>query len=529
MKKAIRYLRFSKDGQSNHSIDRQDMVTSFWSKNAEVEITDTFIDEGYSATNFDRPDIKKLFEFIKKNSRNIDYLIVSELTRFSREAGDAMNMMKKIQTSYDIRIVSAQKGTIYDINDSSSFFMMGLEFLLGNSENIKRRSDIRGGIYTAKAREGRYIYNKPPYGYFKNGEGKNSELVIDQEKAAVVRFIFDAYLSEMPMKTIQTMVRSKGWNFKGNSVIQDLLANPVYAGYQMVTAWNNNPGGLFKSKHEGIITFSQWSAVQDKIAGKDKQKISVSDEFPLRGTLKCHCGKALTGAPSMGRHGTWYNYYKCQTSSKHNNINTKKAHEQLSQVFDYLSLPERLVTALSTKSEQLLNEQFAQDHKDLMKLKTQLTQTTERLISVEEKFIANQMHFETYNRWFADLNREKNTIESKIAKLQDGRNGISELVKGQLPFLSDMGFVWNKSKTLEKQQLIRIVFDNRLYYQEKTYRTPYLLELLSHNQLILKQKQLLLIEKKEDSFTESSRVEPSGVLSNPLISLLTFFQSMKTA
>ena len=77
MKKAIRYLRFSKDGQSNHSIDRQDMVTSFWSKNAEVEITDTFIDEGYSATNFDRPDIKKLFEFIKKNSRNIDYLIVS--------------------------------------------------------------------------------------------------------------------------------------------------------------------------------------------------------------------------------------------------------------------------------------------------------------------------------------------------------------------------------------------------------------------------------------------------------------------
>ena len=231
----------------------------------------------------------------------------------------------------------------------------------------------------------------------------------------------------------------------------------------------------------------------------------------------------------MGRHGTWYNYYKCQTSSKHNNINTKKAHEQLSQVFDYLSLPERLVTALSTKSEQLLNEQFAQDHKDLMKLKTQLTQTTERLISVEEKFIANQMHFETYNRWFADLNREKNTIESKIAKLQDGRNGISELVKGQLPFLSDMGFVWNKSKTLEKQQLIRIVFDNRLYYQEKTYRTPYLLELLSHNQLILKQKQLLLIEKKEDSFTESSRVEPSGVLSNPLISLLTFFQSMKTA
>ncbi|MDR6737410.1 DNA invertase Pin-like site-specific DNA recombinase [Sphingobacterium sp. 2149] len=45
MKKGIRYLRFSSDGQSLHSIERQDLITSQWMNNSGVEIVDTFIDE----------------------------------------------------------------------------------------------------------------------------------------------------------------------------------------------------------------------------------------------------------------------------------------------------------------------------------------------------------------------------------------------------------------------------------------------------------------------------------------------------
>src|SRR5688572_21772336 len=107
MKKAIRYLRFSSDDQSQHSIERQDLITTSWMQQQHVTLTDTFKDEGYSAKTFDRPDIKQLFEFIKKNHRNIDYLIVSELTRFSRDAGEALSIVKQIQKDYNIRIVSA--------------------------------------------------------------------------------------------------------------------------------------------------------------------------------------------------------------------------------------------------------------------------------------------------------------------------------------------------------------------------------------------------------------------------------------
>jgi len=64
-------------------------------------------------------------------------LVVDELTRFSRIAGDAINMVTKIQALYDVRIVSASRGSIYDCMDHNSLFIMGLEFLMGNSENIE--------------------------------------------------------------------------------------------------------------------------------------------------------------------------------------------------------------------------------------------------------------------------------------------------------------------------------------------------------------------------------------------------------
>lgn len=144
-KKGIRYLRFSSDGQSQHSIERQDMVTLQWMEHNDVVIADSFKDEGFSARNFNRPDMVLLMDFIKKNYRTIDYLVVAELTRFSRDLGGAITLVQKIQFTYNIKIVSAGRNTIYDCSDSTSFFMMSLEFLMGNSENLKRASDINGG------------------------------------------------------------------------------------------------------------------------------------------------------------------------------------------------------------------------------------------------------------------------------------------------------------------------------------------------------------------------------------------------
>jgi site-specific DNA recombinase len=94
MQKAIRYLRFSDKKQSNGSIERQELYTGQWIINNYVDFVDTFIDRGYSAKTFNSPDFKMLQDFIAKHHKKVDYLIVDQLDRFSRNAAKQWGMLK---------------------------------------------------------------------------------------------------------------------------------------------------------------------------------------------------------------------------------------------------------------------------------------------------------------------------------------------------------------------------------------------------------------------------------------------------
>ncbi len=72
------------------------MHANSWCERNNVEIIDLFIDEGYSARNFDRPDFQRLDIFIKKHHRTVDYLVVNSFDRFSRDAGEAFVAIKKL-------------------------------------------------------------------------------------------------------------------------------------------------------------------------------------------------------------------------------------------------------------------------------------------------------------------------------------------------------------------------------------------------------------------------------------------------
>lgn len=498
LKKGIRYLRYSHDKQSYHSIERQDHVTNQWMTFNKVEIVDTFKDEGYTARTFDRPDIKSLFEFIRKNYKAIDYLIVSELTRFSREAGDAINMVKKIQNDYGVRIVSAGRGTIYDCLDHNSFFMMGLEFLLGNSENIKRTSDINGGIYTAKAIKGLWIQGGgSPYGYKKFGTGEKRRLVIDDKEAEIVKYIYEAYLANTPLYIIKKNVKQLGFTRTGNSAIEDILSNPLYYGYQYVKPWKEQAGGLFAiTDLDPIIDIITWSRVQEKMKKPSKEKIVISDDFPLRGVLKCHCGKPLTGAPSRGRAGKYYNYYKCPFPG-HNNINSDKVHLQLEEALNCMSLPHQLISDIKEESTSLLEKKLTENKKLLHQQKLELEELETNLHSVESKWINNQMAHDTYHRWHGEFTDKIRLKKAEIEKADKDQNEVYFLLQNELHKLSDLKHIYSSSTTIQKQELLRTVFDSGLYYQNDLYRTTYLMQIFHHNLLILKEKKLLELDQNK--------------------------------
>ncbi len=508
MKKAIKYLRYSSDGQSQHSIERQEMITSYWTTHHNIAVTDTFIDEGHTARTFDRPDMNALMAFVKKNYRDIDYLVVSELSRFSRQAGDAINLVTKIQRNYNIRIVSASSSNIFDVHDSNSFLLMGLEFLISNSENIKRTNDINGGIYTAKA-EGRWIQGGPaPFGFTKEGLGKERKLVVREDQSAIVRFIYEAFLKNTPAYIIANDAKKMGLKRTSNSAIQEMLSNPLYMGYQQVQPWKNHPGGLFPLKnHSSIIDEATWYRVQNKLKDKNRPRVSIADNFPLRQVVRCHCGLPLTGAPSRNGAGKYFDYYKCKVSG-HNTINAGKAHGQLQEILSLLSLPIHLITAIENKSDTLLKERMKTSVATLAVKRKELEAVEVKMKSVEEKFILNQLNFESYNDWHRRLQHQRIDLYSSIEQLDKNENRLYFLLQKNLSRLSDLQHIYNSGSTVQKQELIRQVFDSGLYYKNKSYRTPSMMRIFSHNLLTLSQQSLLFIDEPE---RKSGEVEATGV------------------
>jgi hypothetical protein len=256
--------------------------------------------------------------------------------------------------------------------------------------------------------------------------------------------------------------------------------------------------------------------VQEKIKG-GSQKIIIDDQLPLRGLLKCHCGKPLTGAPSKGKSGKLFYYYKCV--KPHNNLSARKAHDQLGDALSYLSLPSNLVVGINRWAEQTMEARLKENTKLLEAKSRELNQLEKQMHSLEEKYIADKIQHETYFRWHTEFNQKRVDLRYQMDKLSQDQNQAWLLLRSELSKLTDMKGVWDKAGTIQKQSLVSQVFDKQLYYREGVYRTPYIMPIFLRNTLILKEKNLLIYEKSEGF----SMGIPSGGAGGIVIEHLTRF------
>jgi site-specific DNA recombinase len=500
MKRAIRYLRFSQLGQSNGSIERQELYTDQYLQYNNIQLVDSFIDRGKSAKTFDRPDFIKLQAFIAKHYKSVDYLLVDQLDRFSRDAGEAMNMVKQFQKKYSIQIISVTEGIVFDYDTPGSFFRAGLQLLLAEEDNINRSIKVRGGLYTARAKEGRFLTREKPFGYSKVGEGKQRHLEVNEVEAKIVKTIYDMYLRDVPLYKIREMAYQSGFDRKGNMAIDRVLANPVYAGLVRVEPFKDLPGGLFPAIHEPIVDKTTWTMVQSKMKKADKVKVVIDDEIPLRGVVKCHCGSPLTGAPSRGKSGKYFYYYKCK-HSKHNNISAIKAHDQFLNVCDLMSVSERQIKAIRNGCYTSLEQEVKTNNKKSADKKQELEEIQQRLNVVEEKWFKDEINRDTYERWYSTYSDHILTLTAAIERLSPNQGKAFEILDRNLDLLGDIRHIYTKSGTLQKREFVNMVFDGNLYYQEGIYRTPTMLDMFSHNASKMEEKGCLVYKKERENLS----------------------------
>ncbi|TQW85092.1 recombinase family protein, partial [Clostridioides difficile] len=97
MKRVALYIRVSTEEQVLHgdSIRTQTEALEQYSKDNNFIIVDKYIDEGYSATNLKRPNLKRMIEDVKNNK--IDLVMITKIDRLSRGVKNYYKIMETLE------------------------------------------------------------------------------------------------------------------------------------------------------------------------------------------------------------------------------------------------------------------------------------------------------------------------------------------------------------------------------------------------------------------------------------------------
>ncbi|MDO4649602.1 MAG: recombinase family protein, partial [Eubacteriales bacterium] len=331
-----------------------------------LHLVDTYIDNGWTGTNTNRPAFQRLLEDIQ--TRKIKALVIKDFSRFSRDYIEAGNLLENIFPTYGIRFISvADRYDSFETDGSAGSLLIPLKNLINSyySKDISRK--VSTAVH-ARQLAAQHIPSMIPYGYRKSTT-EAYRFEPDPETADVIKRIFKEFLEGKPIHRIATDLQEEGivspgklrfqrgmtsdkryenarWSAQG---IKQIIKNPTYLGHlvfgRMPTALylgkpnysyepDESKWRVLEGMHEALISQEDFDkAKQLTVESKRKwdEKNEKASKYlkmnkPIFGTeLRCgHCGgpiryqkthfkpERLTGSYYCQRH----TYGKCDCANR---------------------------------------------------------------------------------------------------------------------------------------------------------------------------------------------------------------------
>lgn len=322
------YIRLSRedgDKAESDSIGNQRLLLDQYIKDKkEFQLIDTYVDDGWSGTNFKRPDFRRMLTDME--DKKINCVIVKDLSRFGRDYIDTGWYIERYFPEKEIRFIA--------VNDNVDTLQRDHDMLMPirNIFNQQYAVDISKKVSTAfrtKQEEGQFIGSFASYGYKKDPQNKH-KLLIDEYAAGVVRRVFELFIHGKAKQQIAYILNQEGilspsaykiqngsnyvngrainrvyaWSY---TAIHEMLQKEMYIGNMVQHTSSSNgirtkqkkvPKNqyiIIKNTHEPIIDMETWENTQ-KLLKKDTWK-AHSDKNKVHlfaGFIKCgDCGKSM--------------------------------------------------------------------------------------------------------------------------------------------------------------------------------------------------------------------------------------------
>ena len=339
---AALYIRLSKEDESegpSQSVQNQESLLQEFVQQHRLSVYDTYIDDGWSGTSFDRPAFQRMIADIE--AKKVNMVITKDLSRLGRDYILTGHYMERYFPEHRVRYISLLDGIDTGVdstaNDITPFrAIMNDMYAKDISKKIK-------SVKRDKQRKGQFIGGKPVYGYKMHPTEKN-KIVIDEAVAPIVRRIFAMALSGMSCRNIATLLNQEGvptpatyanlpvvrpgpytglWS---SERISDMLQNETYIGnmvqgrsvkisYKSKKCLKQNPANwvVVEGTHEPLVDLETFQKVR-MLVNSRKHTRSRTYDFLLKGLIFCHeCGYPLAVLNRKNARGEDVLYFVCRT------------------------------------------------------------------------------------------------------------------------------------------------------------------------------------------------------------------------
>ena len=318
--RAVIYLRVStkeqaeRGGGEGFSIPAQREACLRKAASLFAEVVEEFIDAGESAKTSQRPELRRLLDYLK--AEPVQFVIVHKVDRLAR------NRVDDVEINVAIRATGATLVSCTENIDEtpSGALMHGIMSSIAEfySKNLANEV-IKGSTQKAKAGG---TPGKAPTGYLNIRRIENGREIrtieVDLVRGPLMAWAFEEYATgEWTIRTLLAELTKRGLNTTSSAqmpskplVISNfnrLLHNPYYRGTVTYR------GAQYVGAHPPLVSVETWNRVQDVLtqANTAGDKHKVHSHY-LTGSLFCgDCGERMIISINTGRRGTKYPYFIC--------------------------------------------------------------------------------------------------------------------------------------------------------------------------------------------------------------------------
>ncbi|MBQ8238811.1 MAG: recombinase family protein [Oscillospiraceae bacterium] len=451
------YIRLSKEDESegpSQSVTNQQSLLNEFVQQHRLSVYDTYIDDGWSGTNFERPDFQRMIADIE--AKKVNMVITKDLSRLGRDYIMTGHYMERYFPERRVRYISLLDGIDTGVestaNDITPFrAIMNDMYAKDISKKIK-------SVKRDKQRKGQFIGGKPMYGYKMHPTEKN-KIVIDEEVAPIVRRIFAMALDGMSCRKIAMLLNEEGvptpatycgWKV-GNpgpytglwssERISDMLQNETYIGNmvqgRMVKISYKSKKCLRQPRENWVIVEDTHEPLIDKetfqkvrmLVDSRKHTRSRTYDFLLKGLIFCHeCGYPLATLNRKNAAGEERLFFVCRTYQRFTKAGVCTCHSikeqtvtdaviaKVREICEAYLNPDKLLPMAQQAVEEIRKQDGLET--EIQSLQSKIESLTTNLDKMYMDKLAGILAESDFQRIYLKVKTDRTQLEGKLKSLQ---------------------------------------------------------------------------------------------------------------